>query len=80
MRQRPVSSRSGLSEALLELLFRHQAQDKYLNAHRWSEGDVVMWDDIGTTHNAVADYRPDEPRFMYRVQVMATLDYARLAA
>ena len=58
------------SDALLEYLFAHQAQDKYLHAHGWREGDVLMWDDIGTTHNAVADYGPDEPRFMYRVQVL----------
>jgi taurine dioxygenase len=31
-------------------------------------------------HHAVANYRPDEPRYMRRVQVMATKDYARLAA
>ena len=55
-------------------LFRHQQQPHYLYAHRWSEGDVLMWDDIGTTHNAVADYAADEPRFMYRVQVMAPAD------
>jgi taurine dioxygenase len=70
----------GESDALLDLLFRHQAQDKYLYAHHWSAGDVLMWDDIGTTHNAVADYAPDEPRFMYRVQVMAPPDDPGLAA
>jgi len=30
-----------------------------------------MWDHVGTLHNAVADYRPDEPRLMKRCQVMA---------
>ncbi len=59
------------SDQLLELLFQHQAQKKYFHAHRWREGDVLMWDDIATTHNAVADYGADEPRFMYRVQVLA---------
>jgi len=59
------------SDALLDLLFRHQQQDRYLWAHRWTEGDVLMWDDIATTHNAVADYTPHETRLMYRVQVMA---------
>jgi taurine dioxygenase len=59
------------SDALLALLFRHQEQAKYLWAHRWTEGDVLMWDDIATTHNAVADYGPHETRLMYRVQVMA---------
>ena len=68
------------SAELLELLFAHQAQDKYLYAHSWREGDVLIWDNIGTVHNAVADYTAEEPRYMRRVQVMATKDYARLVA
>jgi taurine dioxygenase len=72
----------GMPEAesadLLEFLFEHQEQAKYFYAHQWTEGDVLMWDNIGTVHNAVADYGPDEPRYMRRVQVMATRDYARL--
>jgi taurine dioxygenase len=39
-----------------------------------------MWDNIGTVHNAVGDYTADEHRYIRRVQVMATLDYARLVA
>jgi taurine dioxygenase len=39
-----------------------------------------MWDNIGTVHNAVADYSADEPRLMRRIQIMATKDYARLLA
>ena len=68
------------SDALLDYLFRHQAQEKFFYEHEWNEGDVLMWDNIGTLHNAVADYGPDEPRFILRVQVMADLDYAALAA
>ena len=68
------------SAELLRFLFEHQEQEKHFYAHRWAEGDVLMWDNIGTVHNAVADYLPDEPRYMRRVQVMATKDYARLAA
>ena len=68
------------SAELLEYLFKHQQQEKYFYAHAWAEGDVLMWDNIGTVHNAVADYLPDELRYMRRVQVMATKDYARLAA
>ena len=68
------------SDAMLEYLFRHQAQEKYLYSHAWTPGDLLMWDNIGTCHNAVADYRADEPRYILRVQVMATLDYAALAA
>jgi len=31
-----------------------------------------MWENFGTIHNAVADYGPDEHRFIKRCQVMAT--------
>lgn len=68
------------SDALLDYLFRHQSQQKYLHSHAWTPGDVLMWDNIGTTHNARADYGAGEPRFILRAQVMASLDYAVLAA
>ena len=68
------------SAELLAFLFAHQEKPEYFHAHNWAEGQVLMWDNIGTVHNAVPDYRPDEPRYMRRVQVMATKDYARLAA
>jgi len=74
----------GMEEAesaeLLDFLFRHQEHEKFFHAHAWAEGDVLMWDNIGTVHNAVPDYRPDEPRYMRRVQVMATKDYSALLA
>ncbi len=63
------------SDEMLDFLFAHQMRDNYLYAHNWTEGDVLMWDNIGTVHNAVADYGPDEHRYMRRVQVMATRDY-----
>jgi taurine dioxygenase len=60
------------SDELLEYLFAHQLQPKYRYVHRWQEGDVLMWENFGTIHNAIADYRPDEPRLVKRCQVMAT--------
>jgi taurine dioxygenase len=30
-----------------------------------------MWDNLRTIHQALADYRPDEPRLIKRCQVMA---------
>ena len=68
------------SDALLEFLFRHQAQERYLYSHAWTPGDVLMWDNIGTVHNAAADYGPEEHRYILRAQVMATLDYGAMAA
>ena len=68
------------SGEILDFLFRHQDRAEYLHAHRWTVGDVLMWDNIGTMHNAVADYLPEEGRYMRRMQVMASLDYPALVA
>ena len=68
------------SDTILDYLFRHQERADFLYAHHWTVGDVLMWDNIGTVHNAVADYMPNEPRYMRRAQVMATLDYPALLA
>jgi len=60
------------SDEILEFLFQHQLKPDYRYVSRWREGNVLMWEDIGTIHNAVADYRADEPRLIKRCQVMAT--------
>ncbi len=65
------------SNQLLEFLFAHQLQPKYRFAHQWAEGDVLMWEDIGTLHNAVADYTENEPRLIKRCQVMADFVFSK---
>jgi alpha-ketoglutarate-dependent taurine dioxygenase len=59
------------SDHTLAMLFAHQLQPKYQYTHSWTEGDVLVWDHIGTLHTAIADYGPDEHRLMKRCQVMA---------
>jgi taurine dioxygenase len=59
------------SERVLKRLFEHQLQPKYQIAHEWTENDVLMWEHLGTLHNAVPDYTADEPRVIMRCQVMA---------
>ena len=58
-------------DEMLEFLFEHQLKPEYRYTFRWQEGDVLMWEDIGTIHSAVADYGPDEHRLVKRCQVMA---------
>jgi len=67
------------SERTLEFLFRHQLQEKFRYRYRWSVGDVLMWDNMGTIHNAVADYAPHEHRLIKRCQVMADRYFGRAA-
>jgi len=60
------------SDEMLAFLFEHQTQPAYRYAHEWHEGDLMLWEDIGTIHNAVADYEPHEHRLIKRCQVMAS--------
>jgi taurine dioxygenase len=63
------------SDEMLAYLFEHQLKPEYRYTFRWQEGDVLMWEDIGTIHSAVADYGPDEHRLVKRCQVMANRFY-----
>ena len=67
------------SDALLSFLFEHQLQPQFRYRHMWTAGDVLMWDNMGTIHNAVADYGPEEYRFIKRCQVMADRYFPRAA-
>ena len=59
------------SDRVLEHLFAHQLQPRFLYTHVWSENDVLIWDNIGTLHNAIPDYGPDAHRMMKRCQGLA---------
>jgi taurine dioxygenase len=60
------------SDELLGFLFEHQLKPEYRYRHEWAKGDLLMWENFGTIHNAIADYGPDEHRLIKRCQVMAT--------
>lgn len=68
------------SDRILTFLFAHQLQPKYQYRHRWSVGDVLMWDNMGTLHNAVADYGLNEHRYIKRCQVAATRYFGNVQA
>lgn len=71
------------SDKLLEFLFAFQLQDRFRHTNHWAEKDLLIWDNLGTIHRAIADYGPDEIRLIRRCQVMATKifnpDFAALA-
>jgi len=60
------------SDEILAFLFVHQLKPEYRYRHEWTEGDLLMWENFGTIHNAIADYGPTEHRLVKRCQVMAT--------
>lgn len=64
------------SDELLEFLFEHQLRPEFRYAFQWEEKSVLMWDNMGTIHNAVADYAPHEHRYIQRFQVAANRFFA----
>jgi alpha-ketoglutarate-dependent taurine dioxygenase len=50
------------SDGLLRLLHEHATQPELVVRHRWSAGDVVMWDNRATMHYAADDYGTAERR------------------
>ncbi len=71
------------SDRMLQYLYAHQLEPRFRYSHQWTENDLLVWDHIGTIHQALADYGPDEIRLMRRCQVMATQvfnpDFTRFA-
>ncbi|MDX1717117.1 MAG: TauD/TfdA family dioxygenase [Anderseniella sp.] len=64
-----VTRIDGLSEAesapLLTQIQQHITRPEFCYRHRWSAGDVAIWDNLATQHFAVNDYHGHE-RLMYR--------------
>lgn len=56
------------SQALLQRLFAHQEQDKFIYRHKWQPGDTLMWDNRCTLH-ARTDFDAGELRKMRRVTI-----------
>jgi taurine dioxygenase len=57
------------SQPLLTWLYAHCSQPNFTFRHRWSVGDLVMWDNRCVQHFAVYDYAA-EPRIMHRATVV----------
>jgi taurine dioxygenase len=63
------------SEALLEFLYRHLTQPKYIYRHRWAVGDLVMWDNCSTIHQGIGNYKYPQQRLMHRTIVKGGVPY-----
>jgi taurine dioxygenase len=60
--------------ALLNRLFDHIEQDRFIYAHHWRPGDLVLWDNRCTLH-ARTDFSDKERRLLRRYVVMGDRVY-----
>lgn len=56
------------SEALLDALWAHATQSRFVYEHHWQQGDVVVWDNRATLHRRDA-FNSDSRRVLYAAQV-----------
>ena len=56
------------AQALLMALFRHQAQERFVYRHRWSEGMLTLWDNRCLLHAATGGYEGHR-RLLHRITV-----------
>jgi taurine dioxygenase len=57
------------SDAILQQLFDHQEQPKFVYEHVWRPGDILMWDNRCTLH-ARTDFSAGERRMLRRVTIL----------
>ncbi|MFT3929237.1 MAG: TauD/TfdA family dioxygenase [Spongiibacteraceae bacterium] len=62
-------------QALLTRLREWATQPPFVYRHEWKLGDLVIWDNTGTMHRAIA-YPFDSGRLMYRTQVAGDEPFA----
>ena len=58
----------GESEALLEQLWAHATQPRFVFRQEWCVGDVLVWDNRCTLHRR-DPFDPDARRLMHRTQI-----------
>ena len=56
------------SEALLQALFAHSTQERFIYRHHWLPGDMVFWDNRSVLHLA-AGCPDDQRRRLYRTTI-----------
>jgi taurine dioxygenase len=57
------------SDAILEKLFDHQEEPRFVYGHVWRPGDILMWDNRCTLH-ARTDFSAGERRLLRRVTIL----------
>ncbi|MCY4501266.1 MAG: TauD/TfdA family dioxygenase, partial [Alphaproteobacteria bacterium] len=58
------------ARALLDALAEHASQDRFVHAHRYRPGDIVLWDNFSLMHKATLIDRASGPgtqRYLHRI-------------
>src|SRR5262249_34210617 len=67
------------SQSLLAMLNTHATSPEFVYRHRWSLGDVVMWDNRCSCHGALGDFDQTRPRVMFRCSLEGEVETGHVA-
>jgi taurine dioxygenase len=59
------------SRPLVDFLNAHATRYEFTYRHRWTAGDLVIWDNRGAMHQALKDYDLNQDRHMFRCSLLA---------
>lgn len=62
------------SEALLDAVWAHATQERFVYTHRWQPGDVVLWDNRCVMHRRET-FDANDRRIMHRTQLTGEVPY-----
>ena len=68
------------SRALIDRLMAHATEDRFIYSHRWSPGDLLIWDNRAVLHRATPFASTTERRHMVRTTVAGHGPTLRAAA
>ncbi|MBT8408990.1 MAG: TauD/TfdA family dioxygenase, partial [Alphaproteobacteria bacterium] len=57
---------------LLGELMAHATEDRFIYRHKWRRGDMVIWDNRCSMHQANKDYDMSQLRLMHRLMLEGT--------
>ena len=63
------------AQPLLDTLFAHILNRDFIYRHRWSVGDLLMWDNRATIHLALLGVPEGQARRMHRTTVLGEIPY-----
>ena len=61
--------------ALVQRLLDWTVQPDFRYRHDWKKGDLLMWDNCSSQHQAVADYALPQRRRMHRTTITGTVPF-----
>ena len=57
------------SDAIIDEMSAYMSEPPAQYRHKWSKGDIVIWDNRCSYHKAAGDYPPEEDRIHWRVSI-----------